>query len=123
VPGAAVGEFRIRDGASGLCATLDTNLEFVTAVACPDSAADAAQGDDAAPPPGPPAADFASWMHDAREGQLWSKAGPAKLWGQGRCLTAVEPNPLMRAALATRVTDTKVNSQGWPRPWANFNSL
>ena len=83
VPGSVAGEFTIQHAASGLCATIDSNLEFVTARPCNASAS--------------------VWLFDAHQGQLSSKAGEAKQWGQGNCLTAVEPNPRQVAALALRV--------------------
>ena len=109
-PVAAAGAYLIKQPATGLCATIDKNLEFVTAVACGGGRSMAAELEQQV------------WLHDPVEGQLWSKAdGAQKFWGKGHCLTAVEPNPLMKAALATRVTssDDKVVGLDWQCVSAN----
>ena len=70
------GNYTLKHPKSGLCATLDPNLEFVTAVPC-----------------GGNASLRQTWGADPHEGQLHNLAGLPKRWGEGRCLQAVEPNP------------------------------
>ena len=71
---------------SGKCAGLDANGEFLVAV---DSCSAATQ-----------------WAYDAPSQHVYSLAAGNHKWGQGRCLTAVEPNPLVIAAMALRVVDS-----------------
>ena len=70
----------------GTCAGLDVNGEFLVAV---DSCSSATQ-----------------WEYDAQSQHVFSLAAGNHTWGQGRCLTAVEPNPLVVAAMALRIVDS-----------------
>ena len=71
---------------AGKCAGLDANGEFLLAL---NSCANATQ-----------------WGYDAPSQHLYSLAAGEHKWGKGRCLTAVEPNPLVVAAMALRVVDS-----------------
>ena len=70
----------------GKCAGLDANGEFLEAV---DSCNSATQ-----------------WVYDSKSQHVFSLAAGNHKWGQGRCLTAVEPNPLVVAAMALRIVDS-----------------
>ncbi len=70
---------------SGQCAGLDGNGEFLQSESC---------------------ASATRWGYDLESGHLYSLAVGDHKWGGGRCLTAVEPNPLVAAAMALRVVDS-----------------
>ena len=46
------------------------------------------------------------WGIDDESKHLYSLAAGEHRWGSGRCLTAVEPNPVVVAAMALRVVDS-----------------
>eukprot|EP01052_Picozoa_sp_SAG31_P001662 SAG31_NODE_56_length_29726_cov_41.443312_12_plen_442_part_00 len=74
--------------ASGSCAGLDANGEFVAKVNC---------------------ATATRWLYDATSKHLF-RSDSSNDWGShAACLTAVEPNPLVVAALATRLIDSSGN--------------
>lgn len=68
----------------GNCAGLDSNDEFIQAEPC---------------------AAATRWGYDPSSGHVYSLSAGDHKWGGGRCLTAVEPNPLVVAAMALRVID------------------
>ena len=75
----------ITSSAAGKCAGLDANGEFLEAADCDNATV---------------------WAYDAPSKHLYSIAAGEHKWGHGRCLTAVEPNPFVVAAMALRVVDS-----------------
>ncbi len=106
------GNYSLQHEPSGLCAALDPNLEFVTAVACNTSAAAAELEDGQVKNltkdlhQTPPVSTYAHqiWTYHPHEGYLSSAAGLPVRFGEGLCLTAVEPNPRVLVGAATQIS-------------------
>ena len=108
------GNYSLQHEPSGLCAALDPNLEFVTAVACnisaaagePDYKEDHSMKLTTALQQTPPVSTSAHqiWTFDPHEGYLSSAAGLPVRFGEGLCLTAVEPNPRVLVGAAMQIS-------------------